>query len=479
MLTGKRTKALMAAGLVLAAPFALAGGAQAQSNAELMRLIQQLNAKVEQLEGQVQNATATAAAADTKASEAQKTASAGGGDMKYKWAPSMTFKSADGRFEMHVRGRVMVDFGHMNPDVGNKRTATEFRRARLGIEGKAWKDVKYKFEIDFADNSVDITDAYVQYRGWKPVKITVGQFKEFVSLEEQTSSRHISVMERAAFTDAFGFGRRIGIGFEGEWNGFGIGLGVYGGSDISVNEDNEGYAFAGRLYYNVDLANDNGALHVGGSFRYRDLDNDIDEGGAAGRVRYRQRPFTHIADRFISTDRLPYVESDTFYGAELAASIGPFWASTEFGWLDADVMSGMEGYYNGESKINFKGGYIDVGWFITGENRPLGGGDFGRPKVKKPLFEGGMGAIALAARVDYIDLTDVNAGVVGGEQISYIFGVNWYWNRHTRVTLNYARVEIDDGSCTLIITCVEGDATVGPDGKNSIDVITARFAVDW
>ncbi len=477
MLTGKRTKALMAGGLIAVAPFAFAGGAQAQSNAELMRLIQTLNAKVESLENQVQNAAATAAAADTKATEAQKTASSGGGDMKYKWAPSMTFKSADGRFEMHVRGRIMVDFGHVNDDIGvQDRTATEFRRARLGIEGKAWKDVKYKFEIDFADNEVDIKDAYIQYRGWKPVKITIGQFKEFVSLDEQTSSRHIAVMERAGITDAFGFGRRIGIGFEGEWSGFGIQLGIHGGSDLSENEDNEGFAFSGRLFYNAKLGNDNGALHVGGSIRYRDLENDID--GAD--TRYRQRPFSHVSGtRYVSTGTIDYIKSDVFYGVELAAAIGPFWAASEFGWIQADVESGMEPMFNGESSFTNMGGYIDVGWFITGESRPLKGGDWGRPKVKNPLFEGGSGAIAIVFRADYLDLNDFSAGVNGGEQISYIFGINWYWNRHTRVMLNYARTEVDDGTCIVTAVCLWGDAEVGPDGKASIDAVTARFQVDW
>ena len=50
------------------------------------------------------------------------------------------------------------------PDV----SAVELRRARLGVEGVVWYDVKYKFEADFADNEVAIKDAYVAYAGLKP-----------------------------------------------------------------------------------------------------------------------------------------------------------------------------------------------------------------------------------------------------------------------------------------------------------------------
>ena len=477
MLTGNRAKAFVFAGVLAAGSFAVSGGAQAQSNAEMMRIIQQLQQKVEQLEGAVQNNSIDAKAAKDQAKAAHEAASASdGGGMKYKWGPSMTFKSTDGKFEMHVRGRIMVDFGHVSDNLNSQdRFATEFRRVRLGIEGKAWKDIKYKFEIDFADNEVSITDAYIQFKGWKGVKVTVGQFKETVSLDEQTSSRQITVIERAGFTDAFGFQRRIGLGLSFGFGDVGIDLGLYGGSDLSANEDTEGYAFTGRVYYTGEIGN-GGAVHVGGSFRYRDLGNDID----GNEFRYRQRPVSHVSgERYISTDTLPYLKSDMFYGAEVAASFGSFFAAGEFGFLDADVESGMEGYYNGESSIGLMGAYGEVGWFITGETRPLEDGDWGRPKVKNPVFEGGWGAWAIAFRLDYLDLNDFSAGVNGGEQTSYIFNISWYLNRHTRFIFAYAHTDVSKGVCAAGFVCVEGDALVDVDGKASIDAVMGRFQVDW
>lgn len=481
---GKRTKALIAVS-VMALTAGLSTGANAQSTKELMDMIRQLSKRVEQLEGQLQRTNATAQQATIKANaaadkvqaatETAKTASgADGGGAKMKWGPSPTIKSNDGKFEAHVRGRLYMDFGNVNDNLGEQdRFATEFRTARLGIEGKAWSDVKYKFEIDFAGDEVTIKDALLQYKGWKPITVTVGQFKERLSLDEQTSSRHIAFMERAAFTDAFGFQRRIGVGFDAAFGDFIIQTGLYGGGDVSDNEDDEGYAIVTRAVWQTKLGN-GGQAHVGGSLRYRDLENDFD----GMEVRYRQRPFSHVSgERYVSTGHLPDIEDDLFYGFELAGAFGPFWTSAEYGMTKASIANGSEALYNGESSVSFDGGYFDVGWFITGESRPMKSGGWNRPKVNNPVFEGGMGAFAITARFDYLNLNDTSALVYGGKQQSFIFGVNWYLNRHTRILLNYARTEVEKGFDALML---HGDALVDPvTGKANIDAITGRLQVDW
>jgi phosphate-selective porin OprO and OprP len=80
---------------------------------------------------------------------------------------------------------------------------------------------------------------------------------------------------------------------------------------------------------------------------------------------------------------------------------------------------------NGEDDANnLWGGYLGASCFLTGERRPYDAkrGVFTRVKVDRPLQAGGAGAWELAARADYIDLN--SDGVKGGEQISYIGGVN-------------------------------------------------------
>jgi phosphate-selective porin OprO/OprP len=470
MPTGKRAKALMTAVLVGAATTATASTAQAQSTEQMLRMIQDLNAKVEQLTEQVQAAQITADSADTKAAAAQKNA---GGDAKFKWGPSPTIQSADGKFEMHIRGRLLMDVGTVSDSAKKQdRTATEFRAARLGIEGKAWKDVKYKFEIDFATNEVDITDAYLEYAGWDPFYILVGNAKTPNSLEELTSSRHISMVERGGFTDAFNFERRLGIqtGYVGEW--FRADAAITGAAlgSPDANFNDEGYSIGARIAAYPQVAG--GIVHVGASVLYRSFSNDVNTLS----TRYRQRPHSHLSGiRYVDTNNLT-AKSDLFVGVELAGVFGPFWAESEWSWLKAKGLVGHP-----ETSATFQGGYFGLGWFITGEERGYKEGTWDRPKkVNNPVFEGGWGAWALVGRVDYVDLNDsfggsgcvsAASGICGGTQLTYIAGVNWYLNRHTVIKLNYAHSNIRNAWDNL------GDTF--PNGKNKVDSFVARFQVDW
>src|SRR3546814_15846570 len=65
----------------------------------------------------------------------------------------------------------------------------------LGVEGTTPGSFAYKFEADFAGNEVELADAYFQWKG-KVAAISFGQHNNFQSLEELTSSRFISFMER-------------------------------------------------------------------------------------------------------------------------------------------------------------------------------------------------------------------------------------------------------------------------------------------
>ena len=72
-------------------------------------------------------------------------------------------------------------------------SATELRRARLGVEGIIYYDWKYVFEVDFANDVVRVKDAYLEYQGFKvadnPLLFRVGNFKTFNTFEEEPSAR--------------------------------------------------------------------------------------------------------------------------------------------------------------------------------------------------------------------------------------------------------------------------------------------------
>ena len=120
---------------------------------------------------------------------------------------------------MKIRGRLETDYNHVDqdtpitsfPDV----SATELRRARLGVEGMLWYDWKYVVEVDFANNAVVMKDAYLQYQGFKIDNTQCGSahgnFNTSNAFEDQNSDRFVDTMERAAFINAWDIDRQIGF----------------------------------------------------------------------------------------------------------------------------------------------------------------------------------------------------------------------------------------------------------------------------
>lgn len=432
------TLLLATSGLVSLA--AMPGVASAQTVEQLQKQIDAMQAQINEMK---------------KAQDAAKKDS--GSDIKVKWEPAPKISSADGRFEMNMRGRLLIDAAWISDDDNSSDVdATEFRAARLGIEGKAWNNVKYKFEADFADNEVDITDAYIGY-DFDMAEVMVGHFKTFNSLEEQTSSRYNTFMERGGITDAFDLARQIGVGVAAGGDMWSFGAGVFKGNANGGSGSNQGEAFAARATVAPKVGN-NGVVHAGVHYRYRKAGPDD------SLFRYRQRPHQHLGARFIDTGA--DFMKDTLWGAELAAVMGPFSAQAEYMQLKGKLETPVVGFDN----PTFKGWYADMSWFITGESRnyEADAGSFGRVKVANPVTDGGFGAWQVAVRYDFVDLVDEN--YFGGKQKTWILGVNWHLNNYSRIMMNYSKSDIKDAFDV---------AANGLDGENDVDAFGMRFQVDW
>jgi len=428
-----RKKVLMTA---IASTF-LVGGTTASANmlSELRAEMQAMQEKIAQLE------------------EKQKASEKSGGDsIKVKWEPAPKFTSADGRFQMNIRGRLMLDYNNLDDDDDTIDVdATETRRARIGIQGKMWDDFKYKYEADFANNDVSIKDALIAYTGG-PVDVTVGQFSTAAFMEEYESSRFTTFIERAGFSGAFGADRAVGIQLSDSIGNF-VWNASYNRGNISDDDDNEmKQLYASGHFFGV---NDNSHYHIGASVRDRSA-GDTD-------FRYRQRPQNaHLSPtRFVNTGRI--ADGDRYYGLELGGSVGSLGLKAEYGQLNADLVAGGD--------ADFSGGYVEASYWLTGESVSAsydgGDGGIGRPKVKAPFGDQGHGAWQIATRYETLDLND--GAVTGGEQDAWTIGLNWWLNKYTRISANFSRTEVDNGPV----------AENGPDGENEIDSFALRAQVDW
>ena len=319
-----------------------------------------------------------------------------------------------------ISGRVMMDYNIVDADNANADwNASELRRLRLAVSGNVGSNVKYKVELNTnSSEDVNVEDAYVQ---WSPTDskfyVKLGQFKTQNSLDEQTSSRFMSALERSAFTDAFQFNRRLGLAVGTSGKNFTASAGVFG-DNLSENAVEEGVAAAGRVTY-TPIVQDGTLLHVGASARYRKT------GDTQSDFRYRQRPFAHIPGRISSTGRV--ADKDTFLGVEAAAIMNRFWVAGEYGMLKASCDACAD-------DPDFDGAYLEAGVFFGGQ-KTYKGGKFNRPKVDNPVTDGGMGAVSLVARYDTIDLTD--DAVDGGDLDTVVIGADWWPTKYTRISANY------------------------------------------
>ncbi len=420
----------------------------AQELAQMRTQLEAMNQRITQLEGELDQANTKIAAQET-AVAALPQAAKSDTTVAWKGAPEITGK---GGWSFKPRGRIQVDAGVIDtPDSTGREDGfgKEIRRARLGVEGEIPGGFGYKFEVDFAGNAVELTDGILTYKDGG-LGLAIGQHNNFQGLEELTSSRFTSMMERAAFTDAFGFERRVGVSAQ-----YSAGQVLVQGGAFTDNVDDlssKNWGLDGRAVFMPKMGDTQ--LHFGGSVHYTDLE-------AGSSVRYRQRPFFHFtSERFIDTASLG-AASELGFGMEAAAVSGRFHAAAETYWQSVRRPGALV-------DPGFFGGYAEVGYFLTrGDTRGYKNGTFDRVKPRQEVGEGGMGAVQLNLRYDHLDLND--AGVVGGMQDALGASLIWTPTDYTRFMLNYAHIAYDDAV----------HATATGERDYSVDAFGVRAQVDF
>ncbi|MDZ3831063.1 MAG: porin [Sphingopyxis sp.] len=430
----------------------------AEEAAALRAELAALKAQVQTLEARLDVATAQAAApapatAPLSAVPAKSPDTKPATEITWKGAPEI--KREDG-WSFKPRGRMQVDLAGIDtPDgVTGMRggLATEFRRVYLGFDGKIPGGFAYRVEADLANSSVELTDVYLTY-GTGPLSVTVGQVKPFWSLDEMTSDLFTSTMERAAFTQAFGFERRVGLSAQYKAGAFLLQGGVFGANARDLlNDANQAISVDGRAVWMPKLGETQ--LHLGGSIHLRDFNDP------AATVRYRARPFAHTTDvRLVDTGAID-AKGERGMGLEAALLSGPFHVAGEAFWQTARR--------TGAPDPTFFGGYAEAGMVLTGgDRRGYKDGAFDRLKPSRPITAGGIGAFELNARYDHLDLND--GGLIGGRQQAALLSLVWAPIDYVRVTANYGKLWIDNAR----IAATNGDRDY------SADTFGLRTQVDF
>lgn len=331
-----------------------------------------------------------------------------------------------GEWEFKPRWRLQYDWANVDGPAGLVGTgdSEEIRRAQLGVDIKMPGGFSARVEGEFTADPVELVDAFVAWNGGG-YNVTLGQQKFFTPLDDSTSDLNTSFTERAALVTAFNFARRTGLSAGYAKGDFQVNAGV--GTDLLIElddvRDNSISAHVRAVWMPKMGAT---KLHFGAAWHWKDRRDS-----AALPVRYRQRPLVHSAEtRYVATPGLG-VDREQTYGVEAAAVNGPFHFASEAYWHHASRP--------GASDPTFFGAYAEAGVFLTkGDTRPLKGGAFGAIKPRRALGEGGIGAVQINARYDYLDLD--SAGVTGGQQRGTMTSVIWTPVAWMRLMAQYARL---------------------------------------
>ncbi|MEL7060875.1 MAG: porin [Acidobacteriota bacterium] len=374
-------------------------------------------------------------------------------DWVAKWSNGHKIENKDKGHKLKFGGRIMSDWHISDEDAslgGPDTDGTEFRRARLFFSGTVYDRIEFKAQYDFVGGA-EFRDMWIavkqKWDGGKG-KFKIGHFKEYYSLEEQTSSKYITFLERSMPVNAFAPGRNSGIGFEGQsGDNFNYGFGYfYDSDDFGESVDEDRTNLTGRVVWRP-VFDDGNIFHIGVGAHLRDYGD--------GTARFRVRPEQHLTDRFVDTGSFSADEA-TFLNLELAGVFGSFWAAGEYHTVDVDAPLFGD--------PTFDGLYLQAGYFLTGESRAYktSSGAFNRIKPDSNFGDGG-GAWEIAFRFSTIDLSD--EAISGGEEDNLSLALNWYLNPVTRLMLNYVTAEVDN------------DAAGEPEGD--ADYIMLRAQIDF
>jgi phosphate-selective porin OprO and OprP len=375
-------------------------------------------------------------------------------DTSITWAGAPRIQNDALNFK--VRGRIYEDYVFQDVDraagADFSASSSRLRTARIGVEGTYGAQWGYKVEINFPGRgeTYEWEDVMLEYKPNDMTSVVVGNFKT-VSLENITSSRYITFMERGPFNDLLDIGRvataMVKVNDVNWTAAASVSGNSFNSSDVANGDERRSVQFRGTF---APIDSDSTKVHLGAWARWRD-------GGDEAAFNYRVRNNTNFGDRYTATGGIG--AKDVTYALEGAVVHGPLSVQAEWAQIQVDrVGAGQDPDLN-----TF---YVFASFFPTGETRrySASAGEFSRVKINNPTTAGGFGALELAVRYDSADLSDLPVVATAGEYSAWTVGATWYPIPYVRFMANYTKAEND-----------------GRTLANDVDVDTLQFRAqfDW
>jgi phosphate-selective porin OprO/OprP len=403
--------------------------------------VQELDQKVRILERERENDQDTAAAA----AKTQPKISMG--------QNGFSFGSADGSFVGTLHSLLQFDSRTFfaDHDKINGNDGFILRRARPIFTGTVFHDFDFNFTPDFGGSTVQIQDAYVNYRFNPALQVEAGKFKSPVGLEQLQPDAYALFNERSIATDLTP-NRDLGVELHGDlFDGIlsyaaGIFDGASDNNGTTFNSDtDDGKAFAGRLFAQPWKDTQINALKglgigVGGSYEY----------SSHGSVNGLNPSFTSDGQQKFFTYASTAVADGTHWRLSPQGYYyyGPFSLMAEYTVTDQRLAGGSV-THNAPEDFQNTAWEISGGWVLTGEDASYNG--------VTPLHSfnpkaGNWGAWQLVARYADLDVDDdifkdgfANPLTSASEARAWSVGVNWYLNKNIRVNTSFSHTSFTGG----------------------------------
>ena len=390
-------------------------------------------------------------------------------------------------------------------DVGiDPQDRWDFRRIRLEFSGAVPNNMIFRTQIDFNNPAVaEMKDVYMGFTNLpNNQELWIGNQKRPIGLDHLNSSRHNVFAERPLAVETFNEdARRLGIQMHGHADDFSCSW-HYGAflleninTDGRVRGDYDEGGFYARLVRNPwydDVSGGRGYYHCAlvGSANVVDGNGQFDNDDNQNQGRFRTRPLARSDERWWNTGRIAGANNYQQFGYESMLNIGALQITSEyFGTtlqrdsftIPATALVNPNVTFAGDD-LFFHGGYIFASYFLTGEHIPYNrkAGTIDRVKPFENFFlvdrccggtGSGLGALAIALRYDYLDLSD--SDIQGGRGFAVTAGLNWYWTSYSKLQTNLIFGEIDDAGENQ----APSNATTGVDGNFTI--LGMRYMIDF
>ncbi len=420
--------------------------------------------------------------------EAEPKAYEVGSDLKMSasWRNGFQLQSANRDFRVHVGGVTQFDValfdndpallrgtsvGGIGPGATNSSQpdSLDIRRLRLRVDGTMYEVFDWVVQVDFANFVTPAGTINVQspantnpsfnemYINWSQLPVVgnfrAGNFKEPIGFEHLQTDSLLPFMERSYLQDfvfgPFNGGYTPGFDFF-NWNdeqSMTWAIGMFGSNSdnfgFSLGNDYAGTARLTWCPYYDEPSDGRYVAHFGVSGSVRGADENMDRLRVRGDI--RSGPPGILNPIYADTGSMGASLQDII-STEMAFVVGSFsvvgeWCGT---WVEG-VVQPITPVPVDRGTLFFQGGYIQCGYFLTGEHDVY---DRRRAVFDRVIpYENaycvrtcdgccnGWGAWQVLARYNAINLNA--GGINGGSLDSFTLGVNWIWNPNARMQLNY------------------------------------------